>query len=778
MSLLVTGPKWLDNLEEDDVLQFKWETHTAAGASVDPTVAGTIRIYKNNSITERASASGITDTRGFDGLAGIHSLTIDTSDDTDPGFWVVNENYMAVLVGATIDGVVNVNAVLAHFSTENRFHNMGAVSQDKAAADNFETMLDGTGGQKLTLGQLNIVASANDPAIRAIGSGAGQGVEIVGGTTGAGLYTRGGSTSGAGFDTAGVGNGQGIFAFGINEAGVQIRGGGFGNAALDCAANISGSGIRASGLQSSHGLELLGGANGHGISTFGGALSGDGIHAEATTDGDGIQGVGAGTGFDINGDLNGSVLSVVNQAAAQGAAINTSAINFTLTTGSVLSGTIADTVALDGVEHRLNDSAGTLDAEYEFNVTSVGVPVQVNMTGRSNGGNDDIIVEGFNYDTTLFQQIGVIDGKAGGTNDPLTFTLFENMVGFGANLGQVRIRFQNTGLTAATLSIDQLFVSFVVVSLSIGYQNGAVWIDTVNGAAGTNPFVNGTADNPSLTLADATTIAASIGLKTFQIVAGSSIALAQTYDSFVFQGTGWTLALANQDISNTLINGANVSGTVNVVSVFPRFTDCLIGSLITPVAAFIRTAHQGALTFSTAGDAFFLNTDDAAPGASKTVIDLGAAIGNTNLLMRDMAGDFEFRNMGQAASTDSIDFEGAGSVTLDASCIGGVVQMAGSIDFTNNGTGMTILDNARFENDKAADHILRRNAASARASVDGDTVTERSLLGADSKLHNRFDTTTNSGFATIFEEDDTTEFFRQTLVTDANADPIVSADTV
>ena len=55
-----------------------------------------------------------------------------------------------------------------------------------------------------------------------------------------------------------------------------------------------------------------------------------------------------------------------------------------------------------------------------------------------------------------------------------------------------------------------------------GYEEGAVWIDTINGTAGTTNFENGTVELPVLTLADAITIATSVGLTRFHVVVGST----------------------------------------------------------------------------------------------------------------------------------------------------------------------------------------------------------------------------------------------------------------
>lgn len=99
-----------------------------------------------------------------------------------------------------------------------------AISGDATAADNLETMLDGTGGQTLSLKQLNVSNSAGDAIVatssggngvglKVTGNGTGQGLLATGGTTGAGLRAAGGSSSGSGLEAAGgAPNGSGFVA--------------------------------------------------------------------------------------------------------------------------------------------------------------------------------------------------------------------------------------------------------------------------------------------------------------------------------------------------------------------------------------------------------------------------------------------------------------------------------------------------------------------------------------------------------------------------------------
>jgi len=76
---------------------------------------------------------------------------------------------------------------------------------------------------------------------------------------------------------------------------------------------------------------------------------------------------------------------------------------------------------------------------------------------------------------------------------------------------------------------------------------------------------------------------------------------------------------------------------------------------------------------------------------------------------------------------------------------------------------------------KLADHVLRRNWASAAASSDGDAKGFRSLLGAVAKLVNRVRVVGTT--LTVYESDDTTPLGTQTATPDSGADPITEVDT-
>lgn len=75
-----------------------------------------MRVYKNGSATQRASESGYTLTSNtFDSLDGIVSWAVDTSDNTDAGFFTPGEYCVVLYPDETLDSL-SVATVIATFS--------------------------------------------------------------------------------------------------------------------------------------------------------------------------------------------------------------------------------------------------------------------------------------------------------------------------------------------------------------------------------------------------------------------------------------------------------------------------------------------------------------------------------------------------------------------------------------------------------------------------------------------------------------------------------------
>lgn len=106
---------YLGDFNPGDTVRFMWNTNDSNGASITRSTNGTISVYQNGNTTQ--STTGVTDTEDFDGLTGVHFAAIDTS--ADGTFYAAGRDFAVVLSAATIDSRV-VNAVIAHFSIQNR----------------------------------------------------------------------------------------------------------------------------------------------------------------------------------------------------------------------------------------------------------------------------------------------------------------------------------------------------------------------------------------------------------------------------------------------------------------------------------------------------------------------------------------------------------------------------------------------------------------------------------------------------------------------------------
>ena len=228
------------------------------------------------------------------------------------------------------------------------------------------------------------------------------------------------------------------------------------------------------------------------------------------------------------------------------------------------------------------------------------------------------------------------------------------------------------------------------------YADAAVWIDTVNGTAGTTDYENGTVTNPVDSLADALTIAGSIGLKRFRIVPGSTITLSGTVSGYQFSGFGWSLALNSINITSCYFEGAVVSGigTATIVDDldYPLFFNCTIGTATIPPSLVQQSRLTSTLTFGSAGTYALEFCTSRVAGGGAPVVDMGSGIGATQLNVRHYSGGVDLRN---CLTSDEVTLEYvAGQVILASSCTGGTVVLRGIGSLTDNSAGTTVTKDA------------------------------------------------------------------------------------
>ena len=214
---------------------------------------------------------------------------------------------------------------------------------------------------------------------------------------------------------------------------------------------------------------------------------------------------------------------------------------------------------------------------------------------------------------------------------------------------------------------------------------GFIWIDTVNGTAGTEDYINGTSDNPVDSIADANTLAASVGIDRFQVAPGSTITFAATQSNEMFIGREWTLALGAQAITGTYIEGATVSGTGTGAAA--HFASCEIGTTTLANCRMGFCRFTDTITMSAASDYYFHDCYSGVAGSGTPVIDFGAGVANTNLSMRRYSGGIQIDNK-DGTGTDLMSLEGNGQLVVDATS-GGAISIRGNFRVTNTG-GATI----------------------------------------------------------------------------------------
>jgi len=277
---------------------------------------------------------------------------------------------------------------------------------------------------------------------------------------------------------------------------------------------------------------------------------------------DNLEAMYDGTGY-VDGTAPSSRDQVGNIASGS-AAINAVTIlapnGFVITTGTNEVNDEDSTHEEDATYHSLDDVGNAIDAHYLFNIGGNGAPVSVSWHGYAQGNNKAFAVYAWNYSlgTPAWEQIGTITGSTLATHQTVAFDLTSGQVGTGANIGEVKFRFATAD--GATFATDRILCSYAVVAQSVGYADGAIWVDSA-GTAGAEVYVNGTADNPC-PWANALTINATLGLNKFHIASGVTVTLAAAATNYSLYGEGlWVLALGGQSIAGAFFTKASVSGT-------------------------------------------------------------------------------------------------------------------------------------------------------------------------------------------------------------------------
>ena len=380
-----------------------------------------------------------------------------------------------------------------------------------------------------------------------------------------------------------------------------------------------------------------------------------------------------------------SAVSTVSKSSPDG---------FVITTGSNEANNEDSTHQLNAVVHSLEDDGGATDAYYIFDVGGNGVPTTVTWWGFLNSNGDDYTFHAWNWSTSAWEQVGSAAATNGSTVVAREFDLTTAHVGTGANIGLVHFRLLSADGTK--FSTDRVLCSYAVVTQSVGYADGAIWVNTNDANTNTTAFVDGVADNPVSTWAAALTLSASTGLDRFHIVNGSTVTLSANSDNLTLIGNAWALALGGQSIAAMHVDGATVSGLSTGAAA--NFHDCDIGTCtIAPcnvIQSRLTSTTGGGFTMQAAGTYIFDRCSSGVAGNGAPDITWSGA-GSSFANFRDYSGGLQFETM-TANDTASIESKGQ---FIEGTCSGGAVTLRGNMT-TSGVSNITLTDDARIDIDQ------------------------------------------------------------------------------
>jgi hypothetical protein len=212
-------------------------------------------------------------------------------------------------------------------------------------------------------------------------------------------------------------------------------------------------------------------------------------------------------------------------------------------------------------------------------------------------------------------------------------------------------------------------------------------LDTNNGVAGTESFVNGVADKPVDTWASAQTLASAVGIADYHLINGSAVTLdGSTTNSSLF-GDNWSLALGGQVVTGCYIQGAAVSGVSTGASEV-HFEGSNISTASIQYGHFDFCGFDGTMSMTETGSYKFHNCYSSVAGASWPTFTKTAGKTVTGE-WRNYAGGIALAGI---ESTDTFTIGGTlGTVTLGGA--DGVVEIRGTYkEIIDNRTGSPTLN--------------------------------------------------------------------------------------
>lgn len=457
-----------------------------------------------------------------------------------------------------------------------------------------------------------------------------------------------------------------------------------------------------------------------------------------------------------------------------------------VTTGTVVSGSFADTYTDNEVYFQLAPVGGEIDVVLTAKLGANRLPSSTQFVGRLNGIGGAprfVSVQAWNRDLAAYRDISSVATRLEPTTTDENFTYQMNESDAFAN-GDLQIRYYGTGLSAADrLYIDRSMVisvqsaegTLTVSSIVDGIQSsqpadyagdplshggiittasyrGVIYLDENAPARDPVPG-NGKENTPFNNLADARIVADLQGLSHFFILGDSNFTLDQAYRDFHFSAntSAASITLNNQDVSFTVFESLTILGIQSTNTGGPAFGPITLkGCRVGDMTALVDDSHctlAGTLSLIT-GDNYIVDASSAKAGGGRPGIAFPPGQ-PCRLSMRKYSGGIEYfladgpttdpAEGGSAYHVTSLDLV-AGSPFFAADCTGGFFKIRGVgepvVDLSGGGGGGAVgLDTDGYINDEtfstfdaAADLVDLGNVAGTPVSGPDDLKADLTTL--------------------------------------------------
>ncbi len=116
----------LGNIGVGQILYFHFTTRQFSTGAPITSASLALSVYKDDSTSQSTSGVTTTFTSGFDNVAGLVSVKIDTS--ADGTFYATGHDFSVVVTAGTADLVSIVGEVVGYFSISNRTSNVNSIN--------------------------------------------------------------------------------------------------------------------------------------------------------------------------------------------------------------------------------------------------------------------------------------------------------------------------------------------------------------------------------------------------------------------------------------------------------------------------------------------------------------------------------------------------------------------------------------------------------------------------------------------------------------------------